>query len=321
MGRGVDLEAIQSSKFGVFSGFSAAVCKIRASHISVGISRTMNKTALITGASSGFGLLTSVTLAQRGWHVLASMRNLSRRLNLETAARDAGVLERIEFHELDVTNSDQIAALANLIANRDEPLHALINNAGFAVPGFAEDVTDTELREQFDTNFFGAEAVTRALLPQMRRQGFGHIIMVSSISGRIGFPGVSSYAASKFALEGWTETLRYEMQAFGIRAVLIEPGSFATDIWTRNAKLTAALQNPSPANAARVARWRNRIEQSAKDRANPQVVANVIARVAENPRPNLRYAVGKDARMALMMRRILPARIFERIIVRTSGLD
>ena len=245
----------------------------------------MNKTALITGASSGFGLLTSVTLARRGWNVLATMRDLNRRANLETAARDAGVLERIEFHALDVTNSDQIAALAELLGRRSEPLRALINNAGFAVPGFAEDVTDAELREQFDTNFFGATAVTRAILPQMRRQGFGHIIMVSSISGLIGFPGVSSYAASKFALEGWTETLRYEIQAFGIHAVLIEPGSFATDIWTRNAKFTAALQNPSPANAARVARWHSRVEQGAKDRANPQKVADVIARVVENPRP------------------------------------
>jgi NAD(P)-dependent dehydrogenase (short-subunit alcohol dehydrogenase family) len=281
---------------------------------------TAARTALVTGASSGFGLLTSVTLAKRGWRVLATMRDLNRRAKLETAARDARVLERIEFHALNVTNSDQISAIADLLAKRDEPLHALINNAGFAVPGFAEDVTDAELRNQFDTNFFGAVAVTRAILPQMRRQGLGHIIMLSSISGRVGFPGVSSYAASKFALEGWTETLRYEMKAFGIQAVLVEPGSYATDIWTRNAKFTAALENPSPANAARVARWRTRIEQSAKDRADPQVVADVIARVLETPRPKLRYAVGKDARMALGLRRILPARLFERMLVKMSGM-
>jgi NAD(P)-dependent dehydrogenase (short-subunit alcohol dehydrogenase family) len=279
------------------------------------------RTALVTGSSSGFGLLTSVTLARRGWHVLATMRDLTRRDKLEKAARDAGVLERIEFHALDVTNSGQIAALADQIGKRNEPLHALINNAGFAVPGFAEDVTDAELREQFDTNFFGSVAVTRAILPQMRRQAFGHVIMLSSISGRVGFPGVGSYAASKFALEGWTETLRYEMLPLGIHAVLVEPGSFATDIWTRNAKVTAGLENPTPANAARVSRWRSQIEKSAKDRANPQVVADVIARIAENPHPKLRYAVGKDANMALRMRRILPAGIFERMIVKLSGVD
>ena len=281
----------------------------------------MKRTVLITGSSSGFGLMTSVTLARRGWHVLATMRDLNRREKLETAARNLGVLERIELHALDVTNAEQIAALAGEIGKRTEPLHALINNAGFAVPGFAEDVTDAELRDQFDTNFFGAVAVTRAILPQMRRQGFGHILMLSSISGRIGFPGVSSYAASKFALEGWTETLRYEVKALGIYAVLVEPGSFATDIWTRNAKMTAALENPTAANAARVARWRSRIEQSAKDRANPQVVADVIARVVENPRPKLRYAVGKDARMALRLRGVLPAGVFERMIAKSSGLD
>jgi NAD(P)-dependent dehydrogenase (short-subunit alcohol dehydrogenase family) len=175
----------------------------------------MNKTALITGASSGFGLLTSLTLARRGWRVLATMRDLNRREKLETAARDAGVLDRIEFHALDVTNREQIATIADIVAKRGEPLHALVNNAGFAVPGFAEDITDAELREQFDTNFFGSVALTRALLPQMRRQGFGHVVTVTSISGRVGFPGVSTYAASKFALEGWTETLRYEMKAVG----------------------------------------------------------------------------------------------------------
>ena len=281
----------------------------------------MNKTVLITGASSGFGLLTCVTLARRGWRVLATMRDLDRRDKLETAARNAGVLERIEFLALDVTKSEQIAATADLVAKRSEPLHALINNAGFAVPGFAEDVTDAELREQFDTNFFGAAAVTRALLPQMRRQGFGYVVMVTSISGRLGFPGVSSYAASKFALEGWTETLRYEMNAPGIQVVLVEPGSFDTDIWTRNARLTAGLQNPNSANASRVPAWRSRIEQSAKDRANPQVVADLIARILETPRPKLRYAVGKDARMALLMRRILPAGLFERMIVKMTGMD
>jgi NAD(P)-dependent dehydrogenase (short-subunit alcohol dehydrogenase family) len=176
------------------------------------------------------------------------------------------------------------------------------------------------LREQFDTNFFGSVAVTRALLPQMRRQGFGHVIMVSSISGRVGFPGVSSYAASKFALEGWTETLRYEMKTPGIQVVLVEPGSFDTDIWTRNARLTGGLTDPDSANASRVAAWRSRIEQSAKDRANPRIVAELIARVVENPHPKLRYAVGKDARMALLLRGLLPAAWFERMIVKMSGM-
>lgn len=280
----------------------------------------MDRTAFITGASSGFGLLTSVTLAKRGWRVLATMRDLSRCEKLEAAARDAGVLESIELHALDVTNADQIAEVANLIEKRGHPLHALVNNAGFAVPGFAEEVTDAELRDQFDTNFFGAAAVTRAILPQMRRQGFGHVAMVSSISGRTGFPGVSSYVASKFALEGWTETLRYEMAPLGIKVSIVEPGSFETDIWTRNAKLTAKMSDPESPNAARQARWQSRITASAKSRANPQIVADLIARVVETPEPRLRYVIGKDARMALLMKKVFPAGVFERLMISLSGL-
>lgn len=276
------------------------------------------RTALITGASSGFGLLTSITLARRGWRVLASMRDLDRRERLETAARTAGVLERIEFHPLDVTSQQQIAALAASLNNRT--LHTIINNAGFALPGFAEDTTDAELRRQLDTNFFGAASVTRALLPQLRRQGFGHILMITSVAGRMAFPGLGSYAASKFALEGWTEALRYEMKPLGIQVVLVEPGSFDTDIWHRNARPAAGLLDSASPNAARALRWRNFVEHQVK-RADPQVVVDTIARILDHPHPRLRYLIGKDARLGLLMRRLLPWRLFERFIIKTSGMD
>jgi NAD(P)-dependent dehydrogenase (short-subunit alcohol dehydrogenase family) len=284
------------------------------------------RTALITGSSSGFGLLTAVTLARRGWRVLATMRDLSRRALLEDAARTAGVLDRpgcldcIEIHALDVTKPAQIDAIAALIESSNAPLHALINNAGFVVPGFAEDVSDAELRDQFETNFFGAAALTRALLPRMRAQGFGHIVMLSSISGRTAFPGVSSYAAAKFALEGWSETLRFELKAAGIRVVLVEPGSFETDIWTRNAKVSARMQDPHAPNAQRVTRWREEFVRNNK-RADPQVVADLIAAIVENPRPKLRYVIGRDAHRALLARRFLPWSLFERAVIKLSGMD
>jgi NAD(P)-dependent dehydrogenase (short-subunit alcohol dehydrogenase family) len=278
------------------------------------------RTALITGASSGFGLLTTITLAKRGWHVLATMRDLNRRDNLAAAAHAAGLSDHIEFLPLDVTNPGQIAALADLVNQRPSPLHALVNNAGFALPGFADDVTDAELRQQFDTNFFGAAAVTRAVLPQFRRQGFGHIVMISSVSGRVGFPGVSSYAASKFALEGWAETLRFELKPLGIQVVLLEPGAFETDIWDRNARLAAAMLDPFSPNAARVSHWRSRLQANNK-RANPQVVADTIAAILATPRPRLRYLVGKDAKLAVFLRRLLPFALFERIVLKSTGLD
>jgi len=279
----------------------------------------MTKFALITGASSGFGLLTSVTLARCGWRVLATMRDLSRRGKLEESARVAGVLDRIEFLALDVTNSDQIAELASTIAARPDPLNAIINNAGFAMAGFAEDVTDAELRQQLETNFFGATAVTRAFLPQLRRQGAGHIVMISSISGRMGFPGIGSYVASKFAIEGWAESLRLEMKPLGIQIVLVEPGSFETDIWTRNAILSASAQDANSPNAARTARLLSSRE-SGKLKANPQVVADGIAAILDDPRPRLRYVFGWDAHLGLALRRLLPSRVLEWLLIKVSGI-
>ena len=281
------------------------------------------RTVLITGASSGFGLLTSVTLARRGWRVLATMRDLNRREKLEAAAKEAGVMERIEVQALDVTNPDQIAAIADLIEKRNEPLHALVNNAGFALAGFAEDVSDAELRKQFDTNFFGTAAITRALLPLFKRQRFGHIVMVSSIAGRIGYPGAGSYSSSKFALEGWSETLRMELKAMGIHVVLLEPGSFETDIWTRNAMIsegTLALKaDPTSPEAARLNRWREKT-QTGKPRANPKYLAEFIAGILNNQKPRLRYSLGTDAWAGLALRRILPWSIFERMIIKAAGV-
>lgn len=280
----------------------------------------MNKTVLITGASSGFGLLTSIALARRGWQVIATMRDLGRRAFLEDRARAAGVLERIEIQQLDVTNAAQIEAIVSELGARSVPLHAVVNNAGFALPGFADDVTDAELRHQFETNFFGAVAVTRAFLPQFRAQGFGHIVMISSISGRLGFAGVGSYAASKFALEGWAESLRYEMAPLGIQVVLIEPGAFETDIWTRNAKLAANLLKPESPNAARMPGWRAKVQGDRK-KADPTPVIDQIVAALENPRPRLRYVVGRDAKMGLFLRSLLPGPLFERLIRNNTGLE
>jgi NAD(P)-dependent dehydrogenase (short-subunit alcohol dehydrogenase family) len=279
----------------------------------------MTKVALITGASSGFGLLTTVALARRGWRVLATMRDLNRRGKLEEAARTDGVLDRIEFLALDVTNADQIAELAATIAARADSLDAVVSNAGFAMAGFAEDVTDAELRQQFQTNFFGATAVTRAFLPQLRRQGAGHVVILSSISGRIGFPGVGSYVASKFALEGWAESLRLEMKPLGIQVVLVEPGSFETDIWTRNAILSASAQDANSPNAARTARLLSQREKG-KLKANPQVVADGIAAILDDPHPRLRYVFGWDAHLGLALKRLLPSRVLEWLLIKVSGI-
>jgi NAD(P)-dependent dehydrogenase (short-subunit alcohol dehydrogenase family) len=276
------------------------------------------KTALITGASSGFGLLTTVTLAKHGWKVIATMRNPARRGKLDEAARAAGVLDRIEVLPLDVTNQSQIDKTAAEIARRPEPLDALVNNAGFSIVGFVDDVSHSELRNQFDTNFFGSVAVTQAFLPQLRRQGFGHIVMLSSISGLCGFPGFSSYAASKHALEGWAESMRMELLQSGIQTSMVEPGSFSTDIWA-NAKTAAGMLDPTSPNAAQTTRWRKRMKDQTKQ-GNPQVVADGIVRILEQEHPKFHNIFGQSAKRILVRRRLLPWRFYERMIMKSCGL-
>src|ERR1039458_902878 len=141
------------------------------------------KIALITGSSSGFGLLTSIELAKAGFRVIASMRDLERRERLDQAAAAAGVAAQLDIRALDVTDFDAVPDFVNAVVRDHGRLDVLVNNAGFAVAGFAEDIKLEELRRQFETNFFGAVAMTRAALPVMRRQHSGHIIQVSSISG------------------------------------------------------------------------------------------------------------------------------------------
>ena len=145
--------------------------------------------------------------------------------------------------------------------------------------------------------------------------------MVSSISGRNGYPGVSSYAASKHALEGWTESLRYELTPLGIQVALVEPGSFATDIWTRGAIFSAGSRDAGSPNARRRERLQAAMKaRPGKGRGNPQLVADGIARILETPHPRLRYVFGRDAKLLLMLRLLLPWSLFEHIILKFSGL-
>jgi NAD(P)-dependent dehydrogenase (short-subunit alcohol dehydrogenase family) len=191
------------------------------------------KIALVTGSSSGIGLLTAVELARAGFKVIASMRDLSRREWLDQATAAAGVAGRLGVRRFDVTQFEAAPAFVEGIVHDHGRLDVLVNNAGFAVAGFAEDLKLEEIRLQFETNFFGHVAMTKAVLPAMRRQRSGHVIMVSSIGGLASAATISSYNASKHALEGWSESLRLEVNALGIKVVLIEPGSFQTDIRTQ----------------------------------------------------------------------------------------
>jgi NAD(P)-dependent dehydrogenase (short-subunit alcohol dehydrogenase family) len=277
------------------------------------------KVALITGSSSGFGLLTSIELAKAGFRVVATMRELGRRDRLGRAATAAGVAGQLDIRALDVTNFDALPVLVDAVVRDYGRLDVLVNNAGFAVAGFAEDIKLEELRRQFDTNFFGAVAMTKAALPTMRRQRSGHIIMLSSIGGLHGAVTVSSYSASKHALEGWSESLRMEVNALGIKVVLVEPGAYLTDIWTRGAVMgEKATQETSP-NIQRSLRMRDRVQ--ALPKRDPIEVARLITSIAQDPSPKLRYLVGRDAKIQLTMKRILPWKWYEKVIANFLKID
>lgn len=278
-----------------------------------------DKVALVTGSSSGIGLLTVVERAKNGFKVIASMRDLGRRERLDHAVTRANVENRVDVRRLDVTEFGSIPSFVEGVIRDYGRLDVLVNNAGFAVAGFAEDVSLEEVRLQFETNFFGAVAMTQAILPIMRRQRCGHIIMVSSIAGLHGSVSVSSYSAAKHALEGWSESLRLELNSLGIKVVLIEPGNFQTDIWTRGATMAAKAVTKDSPHYERSLRMRERVQTIPK--ANPIQVARVIARVASDPNPRLRYLVGRDARIQLWLKRLLPWKQHEKIVANFLKID
>jgi NAD(P)-dependent dehydrogenase (short-subunit alcohol dehydrogenase family) len=279
------------------------------------------KIAVVTGSSSGIGLLTAIELARNGYRVVASMRDLGRSARLEEAAQKAGVRERVDPRQLDVTNFDAIPGVVDGIIRDHGRIDALVNNAGFSSAGFAEDTQLHELRHQMETNFFGAVAMTKAVLPVMRKQRSGHIIQIASISGRAGVPMVSSYVASKFALEGWSECLRMEVHSLGIRVVLIEPGAYDTDIWERNLFIGKDALDPKSPNKERSQRFSEFIKGRASKRRDAREVAQLIVRVAKDPNPKLRYLVGPDAKMQVWLRRLTPWRQYERIMAKATKID
>jgi NAD(P)-dependent dehydrogenase (short-subunit alcohol dehydrogenase family) len=277
------------------------------------------KIAVITGTSSGFGVLTSIELAKASFRVVATMRDLGRRGRLDQAVSAAGVGAGIDVRELDVTKFETMPPFVESVVRDYGRIDVLVNNAGFPVAGFAEDIRLEELRLQFETNFFGAVALTKAVLPTMRQQRSGHIIQVSSIVGLQGAVTVSSYSASKHALEGWSESLRLELNPLGIKVVLVEPGAFQTDIWTRSAVMGKEATKPTSPNLQRSLNMRERIPKIPKD--DPVIVARAIAAIAQDPNPRLRYLVGRDAKVQLAMKRILPWKWYEKMVANYLKID
>jgi len=270
--------------------------------------------ALVTGSSSGFGKLSAIRLAEAGFYVFASMRDPDKRGGLADLAQSRRVAENIEVCRLDVTDPSAAEAAVERAVSRFGRIDVLVNNAGYAQGGFTEEVDLAAWRDQFETNVFGAIAVTKAVLPLMRERRRGTIINISSLNGRMAFPGFGPYAASKFALEGFSEALRLEMKPYGVHVALVEPGAYATNIWEKGFGL-AKVDERSPYYPY-LRKVLGFARQSASTKADPMEVADLIVRIATDPRPKFRWPVGQGTRMILSAKSLLPWFWLERIILR-----
>lgn len=271
------------------------------------------KTAIVTGSSSGFGLLCAIELALKGFTVIATMRDTNKANALIEVAKEKQVEKYIQVTPLDVISSDSIRQFKLFLENYSH-IDVLVNNAGVAVGGFSEELSLEDYRRQFETNFFGVIAVTNAVLPIMRARKQGRIINMSSISGRIGFPGLSAYSASKHALEGYSESLRLEVRPFGIDVSLIEPGSYQTNIWTSVDQLA---NNPDSPYTFYMESLLKEINNGKADYGDPSDVAKLAAQIACTAgTPDLRYPIGKGVKTNLFLKKTLPWKLLESAILK-----
>ena len=250
---------------------------------------------LITGTSSGFGRLIAETLARKGFHVFATMRNTKTRN--ATAARELEQLaerESLNLHvlELDVTLDASVEHAVKEVAGKRGRIDVLVNNAGYGIMDLSETVTVAQAQRQLDVNFFGVLRMNRAVLPVMKRQGSGLLLHVSSGGGRLAIPGMGLYCASKFAMEALAETYRYELASQGIDSVILEPGAYSTPIAD---KLEAGEDAERKAGYGEMANVPASVLQKIrKSRANPQEIADKVLQIIETPagQRKLRYRVG-----------------------------
>ena len=269
-------------------------------------------TVLITGASSGIGLETAVYLAEQGFHVYATMRDLRKREALDAEAQRRNV--HLEVLQLDITDTASIEMAIRTVIEQSGSIYGLVNNAGTATFGYFEDIADAELRQVFETNLFGTMAITRAILPYMRTARRGRIIFVTSLAGKVGAVALSTYSASKFAVEGFGEALALEMAPLGVKVSIIEPTAIKTDIW--DAKRHVAQKATEPASPYyalfhEAQRLYQRWIQSTPTTAND--VAQKVQQALQAKRPRLRYVIGNGARIVFALRRYLPGESFEHL--------
>ena len=268
--------------------------------------------AVVTGASSGIGYETSLPLARNGFHTYATMRNLQKSKSITEIANTEKL--SLQVVQLDVTDDGSVKDTINRIVAEKKRIEVLVNNAGYGLFGSLEDMSVEEIKKQFETNFFGVIRVTKQVLPVMREQNSGIIVNVSSVGGRIGLSVLSAYHSTKFALEGLSESILYEVEPFGIRVVIIEPGVIRTNIMNSSTAAKKALDPKSPYFKL-MQKVKNNFKSNLENESSlPEEVAKVILQAVMSEYPKLRYTVGTDASRIIQARTNMPDKEFQQIV-------
>ncbi len=272
-----------------------------------------NKVALVTGSSSGMGFATAIMLARAGIHTYASMRNLKKSKTITELASTENL--PLQVVQLDVIDKKSVKEAITKIVTEKERIDVLVNNAGYGLFGSLEDISIEELKAQFETNFFGVIRVTQLVLPIMRKQKSGTIVNVSSVGGRIGLPVLSAYHSTKFALEGLSESMSYELEPFGIRVVIIEPGVIRTNIMNSSI-IAKKAQDPKSPYFSLIQKVENNFKLMMENESSPpEEVAKAILGVVTSENSQLRYTVGNDAATMIQARVRMSENQFKKMIM------
>ncbi len=269
------------------------------------------KVAVVTGSSSGIGFATSLLLARNRFHMYATMRNLDKSKSiLDIAKKEKLPLEVIQ---LDVDDDKSVKDAVNKIVAEKKRIDVLVNNAGYGLVGCVEELSIDEVKAIFETNLFGIVRVTQAVLPTMRKQGSGIIVNVSSVAGRISFPVTPAYISTKFALEGLSESMRYELEQFGIKVILVEPGVIRTD-FSGNMKMARKAMDPNSPYAQLTQKVSAGLKLLVEHGTPPEEVAKVILKAITSKNPDPRYLVGNDAAIIMEARKNMSDIEFEKFV-------
>jgi len=267
--------------------------------------------AVVTGSSSGIGLATSLALAKNGYLTYATMRNLDKQYSIQSTAEKQHL--PIRTVQLDVTDQNSVKDAIQSILSESGRIDLLVNNAGYGLTGAFEDVGIDEIKALYETNVFGVIRVTQAVLPVMRKQGSGRIINISSGAGRIGFPGSSAYVSSKFALEGLSESMAFEVEQFGIKTVLVEPGFVRTN-FAENIAIAKKAQEPRSPYSQMMQMMSSNRDRMFENASSVDLVAAVVVEAATAKEPNLRYLAGKDVQQMVAAKKSMSDEEFHKMV-------